>query len=1060
MTSQPNQNLPFMFYLLQPDYEEADPNDPEGKKMITRKGSKGIEIEYGLDEQSAQNKLMERIGTSWPDQVVRSEGVDPLFAYRQSISNNFSPNNPYYTGAGATGPVNTNFTPRYATSGPAQTTGNPYFDILNQGQSNYLADFERQQEIDRTGQKQPQPWTDQYRNPPPGMTQGSATWTAGDAGAGGYITPTQPFQIPSAPQYNTQGGMQGAAGPWGLQDLNMGELPSSFDAPLSRDYGAGPSYGASVSATGGALVGPGRADVDAEFPPMKGGEKEGEAEEEPFRIENLDALRDQIVNALNATTGFGGFVNLGSNKLNALGRVGITQEMIQSNDINVLEDVRQRLLDTDVLQDSVFGTRSDMASQFLPGFLQGGTGSIFGDQERRALISQQNLREFEAPTPAETTEETTEETGLTTPGYDAITPGIYNEGLRALRSVQSGNQDAMLPKEIMQEALARPESIAADLVRQYQNAQEQMMPFGRALGQRQEMIDEYAQITKAERQMQTDILQSEMTRQTALDTAGISAQSADYRTAIDFAGTQMQIQAQERTANAQIRSAEMISQAGNQSQEYIAELQTNTTFDVARMNNMTQQEVALISSRTTLEAAEITGMTQRDVANIKGQFEQRIADATNLSREEIQRLQNASAREVADIQRSSNENVATINTMAQMSIATSSNATQGEIARMQTEATKNVAEANNTTELEIAKLVYSADATTLRGLELAEQQAIMKIQNDYAKEMVALGAAEGIQTTEEAIIDANNEAATDLQNAQLEYEKTKYEYENAERVKAELLLADERKTVRTAAETAATQARQQALDDAGTLRTQQITDLEDEYERSDKLLADRQEREDNLREAEQLYEAGLLTAEQEYQKELSDAEKEYQEQLTTEGREYQTGEREDIEAFQTSERTGTETAQMDIETLRVLGGYDTPQEFQTAQIELQRGGLSEEDDKSLKALLAAGGLTAEQRLAEISAETRSQEMNALLALLSNPQALGAFVTMMTGDLPFETVPTMGQLIDMTPSRIEYLQGALSALGIDPQTFIRMAQDVTPGAFQEAGPFGQLSAMIA
>ena len=49
---------------------------------------------------------------------------------------------------------------------------------------------------------------------------------------------------------------------------------------------------------------------------------------------------------------------------------------------------------------------------------------------------------------------------------------------------------------------------------------------------------------------------------------------------------------------------------------------------------------------------------------------------------------------------------------------------------------------------------------------------------------------------------------------------------------------------------------------------------------------------------------------------------------------------------------------------------------------------------------------------------------------------------------------------MTPNRIEYLQGALSALGIDPQTFIRMAQDVTPQAFQETGPFGQLSAMIA
>ena len=110
--------------------------------------------------------------------------------------------------------------------------------------------------------------------------------------------------------------------------------------------------------------------------------------------------------------------------------------------------------------------------------------------------------------------------------------------------------------------------------------------------------------------------------------------------------------------------------------------------------------------------------------------------------------------------------------------------------------------------------------------------------------------------------------------------------------------------------------------------------------------------------------------------------------------------------------------------------------------------------------MAAGGLTAEERLAEISAESRSAEMNAFIALLSNPQALGAFVTAISGELPFETVPTMGQLADMTPNRIEYLQGALSALGIDPQTFIRMAQDVTPQAFQETGPFGQLSAMIA
>ena len=111
-------------------------------------------------------------------------------------------------------------------------------------------------------------------------------------------------------------------------------------------------------------------------------------------------------------------------------------------------------------------------------------------------------------------------------------------------------------------------------------------------------------------------------------------------------------------------------------------------------------------------------------------------------------------------------------------------------------------------------------------------------------------------------------------------------------------------------------------------------------------------------------------------------------------------------------------------------------------------------------MLARGGLTPEQRLTEISSETRSAEMNSLLALLSNPQALGAFVTILTGEMPFDVVPTMGQLTEMTPSRIEYLQGALSAIGIDPQTFIRMAQDVTPQAFQESGPFGQLSAMIA
>ena len=152
--------------------------------------------------------------------------------------------------------------------------------------------------------------------------------------------------------------------------------------------------------------------------------------------------------------------------------------------------------------------------------------------------------------------------------------------------------------------------------------------------------------------------------------------------------------------------------------------------------------------------------------------------------------------------------------------------------------------------------------------------------------------------------------------------------------------------------------------------------------------------------------------------------------------------------------------QKELAQMQFQGGYETPEEFKAAQIEIGRGGLTQKEDESLRALLAAGGLTPEQRLDEIRAESRSQEMNSLMALLTNPQALGAFVTIISGELPFETVPTMGQLTEMTPSRIEYLQGALSALGIDPQTFIRMAQDVTPQAFQETGPFGQLSAMIS
>ena len=138
----------------------------------------------------------------------------------------------------------------------------------------------------------------------------------------------------------------------------------------------------------------------------------------------------------------------------------------------------------------------------------------------------------------------------------------------------------------------------------------------------------------------------------------------------------------------------------------------------------------------------------------------------------------------------------------------------------------------------------------------------------------------------------------------------------------------------------------------------------------------------------------------------------------------------------------------------------TMTEYVSIQNDIARGGMTYTESESLAALVARGGLSAEQRMEELDASTRSDQMNALVALLSNPSALGAFVTAISGELPFETVPTMAQLVEMAPDRISYLEGGMSVIGIDPQTFIKMAQEVTPQAFQESGPFSNISAMVA
>lgn len=592
---------------------------------------------------------------------------------------------------------------------------------------------------------------------------------------------------------------------------------------------------------------------------------------------------------------------------NAILNAGVTPAEFNSFDPNVLNNVMTKLTNA-----GIFG-QSEFAS----------SPSIFGESNVDRALREADTRErtfTDAPTTQPDQEETTE-TQLTM--GTQITPEDFNAAMQAIREVQGGGT-ASLPDSIIRLGMSDTSgnSPAAQLVRQFGDAQARSMPFEQATQQRQETLEQA--------RLDLDVA----TVNNALDIAGMQNRSDNYRTQIGFASDQMQMASTERITNSQLRSSEMIAQASNQSNERIAEVSANASRDVAQINGLSQQQVALINTRSAKEVAEITGLNQRQVEIIKGDIQTRIAQATNLSKEDIARMQTDAQVSVASVQTQSASAIATKNNLSAELIAEGSNSTQLQVAEAQRDAQAKVAEQNRLSQENVARLIYSDDAAALRLAEFNDLKEIERIRSEYAEELATL-----TNTDAQRVAKINAEVQEDLQEAQLAFDKERYEAELA-----------------------------------------------------------------------------ALPAQLEFQREM--AQMQYQ------------------------------------------GGYETPEEFKAAQIEIGRGGLSQAEDKSLQVLLAGGGLTPDQRLAEIQAESRSQEMNSLMALLSNPQALGAFVTIISGELPFDSVPTMGQLAEMTPSRIEYLQGALSALGIDPQTFIRMAQDVTPQAFQETGPFGQLSAMIS
>ena len=1000
---------PWQILIEDPQFDEQDLDEQGNPRQIGTRTQ--YTTSYGLDEQDALNRYNEMYPSSSPSRKITVVGVDPSFEemMRTNVS---SPNNRYFS--------NQNFANQYY--GQQNPYAMPF--LANPGN----IDVNRQRDAttpftEALGQQPSFANIMQAQNrlaPPPSTSRSVNAALAG-------------FQLPTT--YDVQVPFQQGPWPYGYGGQNIVQGDTSEINPYLMVSGA-PSMDPRT------WMSPGQG-IDDMFP-MKGGDEDTQTTDEDtteaarIYLQSGGQLNYQLIQEALRNYANQPDVNISNDLSYALSRVGMDSRFLLDDlfrEFNSITQGSDALMSPEEFLFRFTGTGPDtkvgealdklaLAEGNISALLPDDRATIEQHQRLYGAIPNETYRRYgipASPSPGET--DATEDQSLVSQARGQITPGMFNEAMQAIRTIQGGGQ-ASLPENIVEAGMsdATGNSMPAVLLRQFYDAQARTSPFEQAQLERLEGIDQATKIDIPVAQIEA-----------SLDSIGMEQESANYRAQIGFASDQMQMSSDERINNSQLRSSEMIAQATNQSREYIAEVSANASRDVAQINGLSSQQVALINSRSASEVAEITGMTQRDVERIRGEIQERIAAATNTSKEDIARLQSEAQMEVARIQQASDYSIATVNNLSAEKIAGASNLTQEEIVKLQTQAQISIAEKNNTSAKEIAELIYSDDATALRSAEFKDLKDIEEIRQDYAVELAQLTG-----TDAQKVADINATSAEDMQDALLKYEKDKYEYEDEARVAAELLLATERQTIRTEQTQAAATARTQALADAATLRTQQLADIQAEYARSDQLLEDQQQREDQLRQAEQQYQETLRTAEQQYQDLV----------------------REDIQLFEGQQATGAQGAQMDLETLRVLGGYDTPQELQLAQIELQRGGLTKEENESLQALLARGGLTADQRLAEIRSETRSSEMNSLLALLSNPQALGAFVTIISGELPFETVPTMGQLSEMTPSRIEYLQGALSALGIDPQTFIRMAQDVTPQAFQETGPFGQLSAMIA
>tara|TARA_R100001086_G_scaffold139253_1_gene72982 strand:+ start:1354 stop:4176 length:2823 start_codon:yes stop_codon:yes gene_type:complete len=478
------------------------------------------------------------------------------------------------------------------------------------------------------------------------------------------------------------------------------------------------------------------------------------------------------------------------------------------------------------------------------------------------------------------------------------------------------------------------------------------------------------------------------------------------------------------------------------------------------------RELDLAEDRATREFQIANNQILNTARQIDNEFNIALGDL------ELRQLAQAQQNQIQQSRLAFDERNARANRALESELAAASNRTNIDIANIQSEATRFVATENGLAARDVA-LFNKASATEVAEITGLSKAQVANIQGQYNRQVASLT---GLSQQEVARIQGANQLAVEKERLSSQETISNNQLANAIKLaginntSTQAIAAAQNAAalaVATANNTSAGEIAKLQGDDAFKLSQMQISEqfkgeaeiakVQSEYQKELAKLTGATE--EQIASIQAQSNEDINNARIAGEKEAYTAQQAFQSQEAQAQRTFESGEAGAQRTFQQQQAQLDRDAQAENVRLQFLNGLQ-PAEFAELQRDIARGGLTVEQSENLAALVARGGLTAEERLAEMNAESRTDEMNTLISLLSNPQALGAFVTAISGELPFETVPTMGQLAEMTPNRIQYLQGALSALGIDPSTFVRMAQSVTPQAFQESGPFSQISAMIA